>query len=40
MTFEHSRVVTHAINGGYTQDSDRWKQTLRIFSILGDNIKI
>ncbi|MGK7247062.1 kinase [Buttiauxella agrestis] len=38
LTLDHSRDITHAINGGYSQDSERWQHTVRIFDILGDDI--
>lgn len=36
ISFEYSRFITHAINGGYTADELRWKQTTRIAKILMD----
>ncbi|MBM7344042.1 hypothetical protein [Pantoea coffeiphila] len=36
ISFEHSRFITHAINGGYAADELRWKQTTRIAKILMD----
>lgn len=36
VTYEHSRAVTYSINGGYTADDLRWKQTIRISHILMD----
>lgn len=36
MSFEHSRLITYAINGGYTADELRWKQTTRIAKVLMD----
>lgn len=36
ISFEHSRFITHAINGGCNADALRWKQTTRIAKILMD----
>lgn len=36
VSFEHSRFVTHAINGGYNAEDLRWKHTKRISQILMD----
>lgn len=36
VSHEHSKVVTKAINGAYTDEERRWKETTRIFHILMD----
>lgn len=36
VSYEHTRAITYSINGGYTADDLRWKQTIRISHILMD----
>lgn len=36
VSHEHSKVVTKAINGAYTDEERRWKETARISHILMD----
>jgi Predicted chitinase len=39
LSFEHSRTVTKAINGAYTQDRERWQHTVRISAIFDDIVR-
>ena len=39
LSLVHSRKVTKAINGAYSQADERWQHTVRIFEVFDDIVK-